>query len=114
MIVVPDQVSLVPDIASVEATLGQMSQEQIAEWLSQPSISARLGGQFKMSARQYEAEALLEKHPHVMLFGGARSGKTYLIVKKICSRAIEMPSRHAVLRFRFNHVVSSIARITLP
>jgi predicted phage terminase large subunit-like protein len=49
-----------------------------------------------------------------MLFGGSRSGKTFLIVRKIVERALRHKSRHAILRFRFSHVVSTIGLDTLP
>jgi predicted phage terminase large subunit-like protein len=50
-----------------------------------------------------------------MLFGGSRSGKTFLIVRAICVRAIKAPgSRHAILRFRFNAVKASIVLDTFP
>jgi hypothetical protein len=47
--------------------------------------------------------------------GGSRSGKTFLFVYAICIRAIRAPgSRHAILRFRLNAVLASIAYVTLP
>lgn len=50
-----------------------------------------------------------------MLFGGSRSGKTFLFVRAICVRALAAPgSRHAILRFRYNAVKASIALDTLP
>lgn len=50
-----------------------------------------------------------------MLFGGSRSGKTFLLVRNIVFRALKAPkSRHAVLRFRFNHVKSAIVLDTFP
>ncbi len=52
---------------------------------------------------------------HVMLFGGSRSGKTFLLVRAVVVRALKAPkSRHAILRFRFNHVKSSIILDTFP
>lgn len=51
---------------------------------------------------------------HVMLFGGSRSGKTFLIMRALITRALAHKSRHAVLRFRFNHVKASIIYDTLP
>jgi len=52
---------------------------------------------------------------HVLLAGGARSGKTYLIVKWMVSRAIQAPrATQAVLRLRFNHLKASIIYDTLP
>lgn len=50
-----------------------------------------------------------------MLRGGARSGKTFLLLRAIVQRAINAPgSRHAVFRFRFNHVKTSVWSDTLP
>ena len=52
---------------------------------------------------------------HQMLFGGSRSGKTFLVIRNIVVRAIKAPgSRHAVLRFRFNHLKASIIYDTFP
>lgn len=50
-----------------------------------------------------------------MLRGGSRSGKTFLIVRAICIRAMKAgQSKHAIFRFRFNHAKASIWRDTLP
>jgi hypothetical protein len=50
-----------------------------------------------------------------MLFGGARSGKTFLIIRQIVVRALKAPgSRHAIFRFRFNHLAASIIADTFP
>jgi phage terminase large subunit len=50
-----------------------------------------------------------------MLFGGSRSGKTFLLVRNVVFRALKAPkSRHAIFRFRFNHVKSSIVQDTFP
>lgn len=50
-----------------------------------------------------------------MLFGGSRSGKTFLHMRNVIFRALKAPkSRHAVLRFRFNHVKASIVLDTFP
>lgn len=52
---------------------------------------------------------------HVMLFGGSRSGKTFLLTRNECLRALKAPnSRHAALRFRFNAIKSSIVMDTYP
>lgn len=51
---------------------------------------------------------------HIMLYGGARSGKTFLLVRALIVRALKHTSRHAVLRYRFNHVKASIIFDTLP
>lgn len=51
----------------------------------------------------------------VMLFGGGRSGKTFITVRNIVARALKAPgSRHMIVRFRYNHVKSSIILDTFP
>jgi len=46
--------------------------------------------------------------------GGARSGKTYLIIKAIIGRAILSPgSRHLVARYRLNHLRMTVWKQTL-
>jgi predicted phage terminase large subunit-like protein len=50
-----------------------------------------------------------------MLFGGSRSGKTFLIVRAICVRALKAAgSRHVSLRYRLGHIKSSIVLDTFP
>lgn len=51
---------------------------------------------------------------HIMLYGGSRSGKTFLLIAAMVFRAVSCPSRHATLRYRFNHLKSSIIYDTLP
>jgi hypothetical protein len=69
-----------------------------------------------LTAKQREANRLLGSPVrNVMLRGGARSGKTFLFLRATVQRAINAPgSRHAVFRFRFNHVKTSIWSDTLP
>jgi hypothetical protein len=70
---------------------------------------------FSLTARQNEANALLGgPQLHTMLSGGSRSGKTFLIIRAIVTRALAHKSRHAVLRYRFNHLKGSIIYDTLP
>lgn len=58
--------------------------------------------------------ALCGPAPNVLLYGGARSGKTYLTLMWLVLRALAKPkSSHAVFRFRFNHIKPSILE-TLP
>lgn len=50
-----------------------------------------------------------------MLFGGSRSGKTFLHVRNIVFRALKAPgSRHGIFRFRALHVHESIVLDTFP
>jgi hypothetical protein len=70
----------------------------------------------QLTPKQLEARALLSSPAtNIMLRGGSRSGKTFLLVRAICQRAINAPgSLHAIWRFRFNHVKASIWQETLP
>lgn len=70
----------------------------------------------KLTAKQEEAQKILAgQSTHIMLFGGSRSGKTFLLVRNVVFRALKAPkSRHAILRFRFNHVKNSIVHDTFP
>ena len=71
---------------------------------------------FQLTDRQLEAQVMLSgDETNHMLFGGSRSGKTFLFLKAIATRAlIAEQSRHAVLRFRFNAVKASIVFDTWP
>lgn len=70
----------------------------------------------RLTEKQKEANKLLASAAvHIMLFGGSRSGKTFLIVRAICVRALKAAgSRHAIVRFRFNAVKNSIVFDTFP
>lgn len=70
----------------------------------------------KLTDRQRQAREILNGTArHVLLEGGSRSGKSVLIVRNIAIRALKAPrSRHAILRFRFNHCKESIGMDTLP
>jgi len=79
---------------------------------SQPSVAKG----FKLTPKQEAAEKLLvSPQRHTLLVGGARSGKTSLLVRAIAERAIRVgQSRHAILRLRGNAARASIALDTLP
>jgi len=70
----------------------------------------------KLTDRQRQAREVLNGPArHVLLEGGSRSGKSILIVRNIVIRACKAPaSRHAILRFRFNHCKESIGLDTMP
>jgi phage terminase large subunit-like protein len=70
----------------------------------------------KLTEKQKTAQRMLASDSiHFMLFGGSRSGKTFLHIRNIVMRALKAPgSRHCVLRFRFNHVKTSIIHDTFP
>ena len=52
---------------------------------------------------------------NILLYGGARSGKTMLLTYATFVRAIKVQnSRHLMLRLRFNHAKQSLAMDTIP
>lgn len=69
-----------------------------------------------LTPKQREANRLLASTArNIMLRGGSRSGKTFLLVRAMIQRAINAPgSRHAIFRFRFNHAKTSIWADTMP
>lgn len=71
---------------------------------------------FEFTPKQDEAQAILAgPATHGMLFGGSRSGKTVLHTRNTVQRGLKAPgSRHAILRFRFNHLKASIIADTFP
>ena len=71
---------------------------------------------FELTAKQLEAHAVCASGAkHVMLFGGSRSGKTFLLVRNVVMRALKAPnSRHAIFRFRFNAIKASVILDTFP
>ena len=71
---------------------------------------------FQLTERQAEANRLLGgPATYILLRGGARSGKTFLIIRAIVYRCLMAPgSRHAVFRFRFNHLKHSVIFDTFP
>lgn len=70
----------------------------------------------KFTAKQESAQAILAGGAtHNMLFGGSRSGKTFLLTRNVIFRALKAPgSRHAIFRFRYNHLKASIILDTFP
>lgn len=70
----------------------------------------------KLTTRQAEAQAILAgPATHGMLFGGSRSGKTFLHTRNTVFRALKAPaSRHGIFRFRYNHLKASIVLDTFP
>jgi PBSX family phage terminase large subunit len=66
--------------------------------------------------KQRELSKLLASDAtHVMAFGGSSSGKTFWLCRAVAIRAMLAPgSRHAILRHRFNHLVTSVVHDTWP
>ena len=70
---------------------------------------------FRETEKQFEALDLLGSvATNILLYGGSRSGKTFILLCAIVARALKAKSRHLVLRFRFNHVKTSVWHDTLP
>jgi phage terminase large subunit-like protein len=71
---------------------------------------------FALTAKQLEAQSVCASDAkHIMLFGGSRSGKTFLLVRNVVMRALKAPdSRHAIFRYRFNAVKASVIADTFP
>lgn len=70
----------------------------------------------RLTAKQREAALLLgSQAANVMLYGGSRSGKTFVICWRLAHNAISCPgSRQAILRKHLNSVRTSIGDDTLP
>ena len=59
-------------------------------------------------------ELLIGDAKNVLLYGGSRSGKTFLLVYAVLLRASKCKSRHAILRYRFSHAKQSLVYDTIP
>jgi len=71
--------------------------------------------EFKKTVRQAQAIDLLSGPAKCSaLFGGSRSGKTFILLYALLIRAAKIPSRHLILRQNFNHIKRSIYYDTLP
>lgn len=71
---------------------------------------------FKLTAKQRAAQDIFTGDAkHILLVGGSRSGKTFLIVRNLVMRALKAPnSRHAMFRYRFNSLKASVILDTFP
>jgi hypothetical protein len=71
---------------------------------------------FDFTPKQDEARRTVCKlFKFILLVGGSRSGKTFLILYCLVLRALKAPnSRHAMFRLRFNSIKSSVILDTFP
>lgn len=70
---------------------------------------------FTKTSRQKEAIKVLSgSAKHIMLEGGSRSGKSFILMFAMIVRASKETSRHAILRLNFNAAKRSIWNDTLP
>lgn len=69
---------------------------------------------FSFTAKQLSSKKQMASgYQYFMLFGGSRSGKTFLAVYAVVIRALKSPgSRHVILRYRFNAVKASVFKDT--
>lgn len=70
---------------------------------------------FRLTKKQeQQIDLIASDATHIMAYGGSRSGKTFGFVRAVLIRALAHKSRHAMLRYRFNHIKASIVLDTLP
>lgn len=70
---------------------------------------------FNKTSRQEDVTQLLAgPYKHIMVSGGSRSGKTFILTRSVIIRACKEKSRHAIFRSKFNHAKTSIWLDTLP
>lgn len=70
---------------------------------------------FRLTPKQVQANRLLASQArHILLRGGSRSGKTFVLYRATTIRALREVSTHTILRFRFNHLKESIIADTAP
>jgi len=71
---------------------------------------------FQKTIKQKEAVRLMGSKPkYTLLYGGSRSGKSFIIIRQIIIRALkEAGSRHLIVRLAFNHAKQSLWHDTIP
>lgn len=80
-----------------------------------PAVEKAAISGFRLTKKQEQQRSLIGSDAtHVMAYGGSRSGKTFGFVRAVLLRALAHKSRHAMLRYRFNHIKASIVLDTLP
>lgn len=69
----------------------------------------------KTSAQRLAVKLLGGVAKFILLFGGSRSGKSFIIIFALIMRALKEPgSRHLIVRFAFNHAKQSLWHDTIP
>jgi predicted phage terminase large subunit-like protein len=71
---------------------------------------------FTLTQKQIGAVTMLGgDQTHTLLYGGSRSGKSFIILRTIINRAMHAPrSRHLMARFRLSHIKGSLVAETMP
>lgn len=67
---------------------------------------------FKNNPSQEVALDLMLTHRYTMLYGGSRSGKSFIIMFLVIFRALKKKSRHAVIRRHFSDIKRSVLNET--
>ena len=76
--------------------------------------AVNLNRNITLNAKQQQALRLLSDCKYTLLSGGSRSGKTFVLVNALVTRAVMKRSRHAILRLHFSDVKTSVGMDTLP
>jgi len=72
------------------------------------------GDTFVKTPKQVEAIEILNNYTYSLLYGGGRSGKSFIILRNIFIRALKVKSTHLAVRMRFNHIKNSLWLQTMP
>jgi hypothetical protein len=94
----------------------QATKKQPIKLAKKAGIKTRVSDGFIKTTKQVEAVTLLSSNAkYILLEGGSRSGKTFILIYAIFVRALKAPkSRHCILRLRFNHAKTSLWYDTIP
>lgn len=65
-------------------------------------------------AQNKAMDVLISDATHCAVYGGSRSGKTFLLVRAVIIRSLKCKSRHVIFRFRFNSAKQAIVLETMP
>ncbi len=69
---------------------------------------------FIKNPKQPEACDLMNRFQHALMYGGSRSGKTFIAVRNIIIRCLRKKSCHLIVRLHFNDVKRAIYHKTFP
>lgn len=70
---------------------------------------------YKKTTAQKQATSLLTGDAgNVLLYGGSRSGKTFMFIYALFVRALKCQSRHAIFRYRYAHAKQALWYDTIP
>lgn len=69
---------------------------------------------FTKNPKQPEACDLMNRNQHALMYGGSRSGKTFIAVRNMILRGLKKSSCHLIVRKHFNDVKRAIFHKTFP